>query len=145
MRSLSRSSCLAALLPIVLGLAGCGSGNLALVEGTVTMDGKPLAGASILFVNSESSPSGARTDEKGFYRLSYSDTEMGAVPGKFTVRISTVVGANIDDEGKPVPGKKETVPARYNTESTLTFEVEKGKKNVANWELDSKGPVQSSE
>lgn len=126
-------------------MTGCGNGNLAQVEGTITMDGKPLASASVLFVHPEASPSGARTDDKGFYRLSYGETEMGALPGKYTVRVSTVVGANIDDQGKPVPGKKETVPARYNSQTTLEFEVVKGKKNIANFDLDSKGPIESSE
>ncbi len=134
-------SCL--LLGTVLG---CGNNsNLAPVEGTVTMDGKPLQAASIIFINGQSSPSGARTDEKGFYKLSYSDTEDGAVPGKNIVRISTAQGSNITEEGKPVPARTETVPTKYHVHSTLEFTVEPGKKTVADWKLDSKGPILPTE
>ncbi len=52
-------------------ISGCGEGTeLASVEGTVTMDGKPLPNATVVFVNSKSRPSAARKDAKGFYRLS---------------------------------------------------------------------------
>ncbi len=127
-------------------VVGCGSAsNLAPVEGTVTMDGKPLADATVVFINGQSSTSGARTDAKGFYRLTYSETEEGAVPGKNTVRISTVRGSNITEDGKTVPGKPETVPMKYNAQSTLEFNVEPNKKNIADWKLESKGPILSTE
>jgi hypothetical protein len=40
-----------------------------------------------------------------------------------------------------IPGRAESVPARYNTESTLTFEVEAKKKNVADFDLQSAGSL----
>lgn len=129
-------------LVLILVVAGCGSGtDLASVEGTVTMDGKPLPDASVVFVNSSTRPSGARTDEKGFYRLEFSDSEKGAVPGKNVVRIFTAQGPGETMDGKPIPAKKELVPTKYNNETTLEFNVEPGKKNIADFKLESKGKI----
>lgn len=122
--------------------AGCGGGTeLASVEGSVTMDGKPLANATVLFVNSQSRPSAARTNEQGFYRLNFSDRELGAVPGKNVVRISTVQGVGLNEDGTSIPGVKESVPMKYNIQTTLNFDVQPNVRNIANWELDSKGPI----
>lgn len=127
---------------VAVCLCGCGgNSNLAGVEGTVTMDGKPLSDATVLFVNSSTRPSAAKTDEKGFYRLRFSDRESGAVIGKNIVRISTAQGIGLREDGSSIPGVKESVPMKYNVKSTLEFNVEPNKTNVANWELDSKGPV----
>ncbi len=121
---------------------GCGDGNnLASVEGTVTLDGKPLPNATVVFVNSQSRPSAARTNEQGFYRLSYSDREFGAVPGKNIVRISTAQGVGLNEDGSSIAGVKESIPMKYNVQSTLSYDVQPKVKNVANWELDSQGPI----
>ena len=130
------------LLSVVVG---CGEGtNLASVEGVVTMDGKPLANATVLFVNSQSRPSAAKTNEQGFYRLSFSDREQGAVPGKNVVRISTAQGVGLNEDGTSIPGVKESVPMKYNVQTTLSFDVQPDVKNVANWDLESKGPILKS-
>jgi hypothetical protein len=102
------------------------------------MDGKPLADATVVFVPENGRPSGARTDEDGHYVLNFAQQRKGAIPGTSTVRILTMRDADRDENGQVIPGRKETVPARYNTDSELTFEVEPGKKNVANFELESK-------
>ena len=130
---------------IISLIAGCGEGtNLASVEGTVTMDGKPLPNATVVFVNSQSRPSAARTDANGFYRLSYTERELGAVPGKNIVRVSTVQGVGLNEDGSSIPGVKESVPMKYNVQTTLTYDVQPKVKNVANWDLDSKGAVLKS-
>jgi hypothetical protein len=40
--------------------------------------------------------------------------------------------------------KKETIPVEYNSRSKLSFKVEAGKKNIANFDLKSGGKVDQS-
>jgi hypothetical protein len=122
-------------------LAGCSARGpeIAYVSGRVTMDGVPLPNATVVFVPENGRPAGANTDQNGNYVLNFAQGRKGAIPGTHTIRIMTMRDADQDENGKPIPGSPETVPPKYNTESTLTFEVEPGKKNVANFELKSTG------
>jgi hypothetical protein len=132
----------------LLGLAGCGPDGpeIAYVSGRVTLDGKPLAGASIVFIPENGRPSGARTDPNGNYVLNFDERRKGAIPGKSLVRITTIREAEQDENGKVVtPASPERIPMRYNTNSELFFVVEPKKKNVANFDLKSGGPIASSE
>jgi hypothetical protein len=99
----------------------------------------PLPNATVVFVPENGRPAGANTDQNGNYVLNFAQGRQGAIPGTNTIRIMTMRDADQDENGKTIPGSPETVPSRYNTESTLTFEVEPGKKNVANFELQSTG------
>lgn len=121
--------------------AGCGSKGpkIAYVTGRVTMDGKPLADATVVFIPEDGRPAGATTDEDGNYVLNFSGGRKGALPGLSTVRIMTMRDASEDENGKPIPGRRETVPAKYNTDTTLTFDVQSDQRNTANFELESKG------
>jgi hypothetical protein len=91
-RALSLLVALAALL-----MAGCYSPDLALVEGTVLADGKPLADIQVTF-NPDSTQgtvgpsSSAVTDENGHYKLICNDRSRspGAVVGKHRVTLSDV-------------------------------------------------------
>lgn len=105
------------------------------------MDGQPLANASVQFIPLEGRPAGARTDSQGKYVLNFSEDRQGAIPGKNKVRISTLMGESTDDKGQVVPGSPETVPAQYNASSTLEFNVEPGKTNVADFALESGGKL----
>jgi len=103
------------------------------------MNGKPLANATVVFVPENGRPSGATTDKEGRYVLNFAGSRQGAIPGTSTVRIMTFRDADQDENGQTIPGSPETVPSRYNTESTLTFAVEPKKNNVANFDLTSEG------
>jgi hypothetical protein len=105
------------------------------------MDGKPLSDATVVFVPENGRPSGATTDEDGNYVLNFAGGRKGAIPGTCSVRVLTMRDAGQDENGDSVPGRPETVPARYNAESELTFEVEPGKDNVANFDLKSDGAI----
>jgi hypothetical protein len=131
------------LAVLALTAASCSSGgpDIAYVSGRVTMDGKPLPNATVVFVPANGRPSGATTDEDGNYVLNYTEGRQGAIPGESTVRILTMRDADRDENGQPIPGRPETVPARYNSDSTLTFNVEPEKDNVANFNLTSDGPI----
>jgi len=122
---------------------GCGGSKLGSVSGTVTLDGKPLAHASIAF-----QPMGdkvetglgsfGKTDANGRYTLQLVDASAaGAVVGKHRVAISAYADDKFDpkDDSKRSPPNK--VPAKYNLNSELTFEVRPGA-NEANFELTSR-------
>jgi hypothetical protein len=128
--------------------AGCGSSGpeIASVSGHITMDGKPLPKATVVFTPENGRPAGARTDDNGNYVLNFTEGRRGAIPGPNTVQITTVRDPEQDENGKVVvPGSKETVPMEYNAASKLTFTVEPKKKNVANFDLKSGGKVLQSD
>src|SRR5262249_39814113 len=129
-------------------LIGCSQEpyRVAPVSGRVTLNNKPLANAHVHFA-----PMGARdrdpgptsqgkTDENGYFtlRVDY-PTQPGAVVGRCRVYITR---PDTDLSGKPqadAGGKKakELLPARYNQETTLTFEVPPGGTDQANFDLTS--------
>jgi hypothetical protein len=102
------------------------------VTGTVTLDGKPLPNASVTFHpdNSNTIPSLGGTDPNGKYELFYTDGKTGAIPGQYTVTIST---------GQAWNNIPETVPSQYldKTTSELQFVVKPGNQTI-NIELKSK-------
>lgn len=121
---------------------GCGpSGpDIARVQGTVTMDGKPLPNAIIMFVPVGGRPSVSETDANGKYVLEFSGGRKGAIPGMNRVEINTGRLA-YEKDGKNYPAVKESVPAQYNRLTTLEFNVEAGKNNTADFALKSGGKI----
>ena len=108
---------------LVAVVAGCGGDlKVAPVTGTVTLDGAPLAKASVLFQpDAGGRPSFAVTDQNGKYTLAYSMQEQGAEVGSCTVKISTVMQPE-DSDGSDSRTKKppaERVPARYEKEPVV--------------------------
>jgi hypothetical protein len=61
------------------------------------------------------------------------------------VRITTGQAAGEDDAGNATPAIPEKVPMKYNVKSELTYDVKPGEENVADFNLDSKGPIQKIE
>lgn len=120
-----------ALAGFCLGLAGCSDDNFGLVTGVVQLDGEPLEGATVEFQPKQGSPSYGETDEEGRYELMFSPDKKGAVVGEHVVRISTYRIVMTGDEKKELP---EEVPAKYNTESMETRQVEPGSQ-VINFDL----------
>jgi hypothetical protein len=129
-------------LGVVLVL-GCGGSKLAPVSGTVTLDGKPLAKASVTFQPNDPKQmnpgpgSTALTNENGEYTLQQTGSSKGAVVGLHRVEISCPIDdgkSNPDDDRQRKP--RDRVPPRYNVQSTLQFEVKLGD-NTADWKLTS--------
>jgi hypothetical protein len=113
---------------LVMSFAGCGKtgSNLAPVTGRITLDGKPLEKADILFQPDGSKPpSAGRTNADGRYELAYKRGVMGSTVGSNTVRITI---------SSDVVSNPPNIPARYNTESELTKEV-KSDQNEFNFDL----------
>ncbi|WP_417388055.1 carboxypeptidase-like regulatory domain-containing protein [Gimesia sp.] len=146
-----------------LGCSGSGTEvELEKVTGVVTMDGKPLANAIVVFTPEEGNPSTAQTDETGKYELAHRGNAMGAIPGRHKVRITTgqppapeidpdadmsdldpeaeagfeEVGFEEMDSSKGKT-KKDPIPAKYNSDTTLTAEVKQGE-NTIDFKLESK-------
>jgi hypothetical protein len=113
------------VIAVLLGAVGCGKYEveLAPVRGRVTLDGKGLARATVTFAPAEGAggPAYAVTDQDGNYELEYTHDRKGAVAGKCIVRIKTGF-QSLEDEEKGIK-RPETVPAKYNRQSTLTAEV----------------------
>lgn len=107
------------------------------VTGTVTVDGKiPAEGSSITFFPTDGkSPSAGGLIEKGKYSAS-------VAVGKAKVEIRAprpMKGGKAKAEEGPSVGNliEESLPAKYNDKSELTFEVKSGT-NEKNWELSTK-------
>lgn len=117
--------------------AGCGSGGgdapeLGTVSGTVTLDGSPLRGAMVTFYPAAGRASFGETDAQGRYELSYKTDVPGAVVGQHTVRITTA-----DPQAVAGGESTETLPAVYNSRSTLSARVEAGE-NSRDFQLMSR-------
>ncbi len=147
---------------LVLGLAalvatGCGDRRMLrveYVEGVVTVDGQPVAEATVTFVpvtESEGMSAYGMTNEQGVYRLTAvgsgeekAPSEGGTVPGEYYVGVTKSI-AEIEgfteeelDRLLEIP-MTYVVPRRYNRpqESGIRETVERGK-NTINIELSSK-------
>jgi hypothetical protein len=97
-RSLRASSLIFAVAS--WGLAGCGSGDetarykLVPVNGTVTLNGKPLEGAEVTFTpddsNPASTPGGDITGPEGNYKAMFRG-RTGLASGKYTVKVRKII------------------------------------------------------
>jgi hypothetical protein len=94
---------------VVLAVAGCGSkGSPVKVEGVVTLDGKPMAGATVNFspADDHGNPAFGLTDSAGAFRLTTFRSEDGALPGDYKVTVrkddlvddSVVPGVHVGDD-----------------------------------------------
>ncbi len=114
-------------------LAGCSGDDrppLADVTGTVTLDGRPLPNAVVTFLPIQRGrASRGMTDSAGHYELRYLRDIRGAILGSHQVMITTA------SEEKP----GELLPARYNQQTTLSVEVERGVKQYC-FDLTSTEP-----
>jgi len=137
----TRRSFLLLALPLALPLlAGCGSGKIAPVSGRITLNGKPLAKASVTFApvgskeKQEPGPSSAgMTDADGRYTLTLIGQDgRGAVIGKHKVRIALQSEADTADDR---PDGLKQLPLKYNGQTTLEFDVPAGGTDAANFDL----------
>jgi hypothetical protein len=122
-------------------LAGCGGDEIRRVEvsGSVTLDGKPLDDAAILFVPIEGGPTAGTEFTGGQYRIEQSG---GPSPGPYRVEITAFrnTGEMIPDSDLPekMEERQESiVPARYNRESELRAELTAEGDNRQDFALES--------
>lgn len=124
-----------------LVVCGCAdANNVATVAGTVTMDGKPLAGVRVRFEpdgtnQNPGAASYAVTDSQGRYTLQQIDPDRsGAVVGSHIVRITTI----FDSTGDGGRERVDPIPPRYNNRSELRFDVPSSGANSADFALTSR-------
>lgn len=129
------------LIACCLSLAGCFAGN-PIVEGAATFDGAPIDGGALTLdpLPGTAGRSVGTTISGGKYKLSGA-----AAPalGKYRVVIRWVrkTGRMVPIPTNPNGSERmeeigETLPVRYNDQSTLEIEVKQGV-NRANWQLTS--------
>ncbi|MFI4876126.1 MAG: carboxypeptidase regulatory-like domain-containing protein [Blastopirellula sp. JB062] len=105
--------------------------ELATVSGTVTLDSKPLEGATVHFQPKSGRPSYGITNALGEYDMGYSLERSGVTLGDHVVIIRTVLE---DDNGKVT--RREMLPKKYHDQTTLSAVVE-DKANVIDFDLQS--------
>lgn len=131
----------AALLCLVVG---CGGSTQRQVQGVVTMDGQPLETGEIQFkpIAGSLGPTAGATITNGSYLVPAVEQGVRA-GGQYLVSITSMAGSGrmAPDPNAPT-GQRELleniVPARYNTDSTLTVTVSADRsKNVYDFDVKS--------
>ncbi len=142
---------------LIFTVSGCGPKGKGLkveyVDGTVTMDGEPVAEASVIFVPATDTPpmetATGMTNEKGVFTLTSpnGNPQAGAVAGEYKVLISKIIAKSLTEgkeygtsTGYAVPyTQTHLLPAVYRDpkNTPLTATVKKGKNKGMDFELKS--------
>jgi hypothetical protein len=114
---------------LLVSLAGCARGPVVndMVEGTIKLNGVPLAVVRLNFIpqteSGERLPgSTAMTDDKGYYRLAFDDLKPGAIVGKH--RVVVMQGRPDPDQPTRPTGPNPPVPPAYMIASQTPLQVE---------------------
>ena len=137
-----------ALAWVCAAMIGCGAKSgvdgVVKVAGTVTYEGKPIEGASVVFgPDGEGRAATGMTDANGRFQLTTLQPGDGALPGRYKVAVSKVEVENamsaeeakawFQKNGGPPPGGniKNRLPEKYKDmqSSELSAEVTQGGKN----------------
>jgi hypothetical protein len=120
------------LLLLGLLISGCRKSGpeLAPVSGRITLSGKPLEKADVVFQPENGKPpASGRTDAEGRYTLAYKRGVMGGLVGQNTVQIS------VSRELVRNPPK---IAAKFNTQSELHREIKPGE-NEFDFDVTTEG------
>jgi len=114
-------------------LAGCNWWlRITEVSGTVRVDGRPASGVVVVFepLATNRPRALAQTNADGIYRLARQGPgdKSGAASGKYRVRLTS----DTEREGAVM------IPAEYNRDSKLEFDVVPGKANVFDIDVTTK-------
>ena len=123
-----------ALLVCIVLMTGCGDAGRAAVSGVVTLDGKPIPGATITFLPTQDTAapaSGGIIGEDGTYTVTFKGAPS---VGGYRVEIRGVrhkTGRMIPAPPPSAPGKMieeciELIPDRYNKDTDLLVELKRG-------------------
>ncbi len=123
-----RFTTITSIVLVVAGCVGCGGVDLVPVEGTVTLDGKPLVGATVALERTDLAGNkqlfAGDTDATGRYAIKpFGQSATGAIPGEYRIMITSVKAPPGADEMTVFP--KEPVPDEYrNGSRTLAVPAE---------------------
>ena len=125
---------------------GCGGPRVAPVSGVVTLDGKPLAHASVSFqpispakgVNPGAGSQGETDDNGAFTLRVVGEGRDGAYVGRHRVEIAKYTRDRVDPASDRGPPSRNLVPPKYNLQTTLTYEVPPGGTDRANFDLSTR-------
>jgi hypothetical protein len=121
------------------------------VRGTVRLDGKPLAGAVVMFlpVGMKGTVSVGETDAEGAYKLTYLNSD-GTTAGDYRVTVSYLESTGGKPQGiyarfspsyRPeMVGAKERLPAEYSAQAKATLRARVPPAG-ATIDFDLKGPM----
>ena len=141
------------LVALVAFVPACGGKKIKTegVTGKVTLDGQPLANATVFFTpadGSGGSEASGMTDANGVYKLQtlLGAADAGTTPGKYLVSFTCFEEVETgktykNDEGNdgPVTEDRSVIPAKYNSVKTSGFEAEVVKgANTFDFDLQSK-------
>jgi hypothetical protein len=143
------------MLGPLLALVQTGCGGPAEVKGHVTLDGKPVSGATVLFVpepGSSARPASGLTDGEGNFRLTTYRPNDGAVPGTYKIVVTKSEGVPSPpdpdhaskkralDYERRIAGRdrpKRIIPAIYGDAETTTLRCTVPASGTVNVELSS--------
>jgi hypothetical protein len=125
----------ATLLLCMFGLSGCNARPAKYqVEGTITLNGKPLDGGEIFFIAADNSSSEAAKIKEGRYQVK-------TTAGRYKV----MVNASTKKPNLNPPGMRgddfyfeSIIPDKYNERTSLTAEVAPQELNRCDFSLSSK-------
>lgn len=156
-RGLGARFCCFVLGIAIMLIVGCGGDDrVSAVTGTVTLDGEPIADATLTFMPKEGGrPGFGITDANGAFTLTTFAEGDGAAHGVHVVTI-TAVEEKVSEKAEELaeefgslsevmqprraPKQIWRVPERYSESDTsgLEFDVKRGEKNVAEFSLTTK-------
>ena len=138
---------------LVAFVPACGSKKIKTegVTGKVTLDGQPLANATVFFTPADGSggnEASGMTDANGVYKLQtlLGAADAGTTPGKYLVSFTCFEEVDTgktrtDEDGKelPITEDRSVIPQKYNSFKTSGFEAEVVKgANTFDFDLQSK-------
>jgi hypothetical protein len=136
-------------LAILLACAGCGAAGDGLprqsIDGTVTLDGQPLATGFITFTPA----AGQATQSGGVIAAGKFSVprDQGPVPGRYSISINSAsaeVKLPPEEVQTGLPGHvppnraRDPIPEKYNARTTLTADVKEGGGNSFQFDLKTK-------
>jgi len=121
----------------VLAAAGCGGAGGVTAKGRVTLDNVPVKEGTIVFISSAGGQKVPAVVKDGEYAV---PADAALKPGSYRVEVTWArpTGKKIPsaDPGMTTDERKEAIPAKYNTQSTLTADLASGE-NTKDFTLTS--------
>lgn len=143
LRAITAFVCLVFCVSLVSGCnSGAGLPPTVPAEGIVTLDGAPVADATITFIaDAGTYNASAVTDKEGKFAMKAFEEKKGAVPGSYKIAINkTIVESREGRKGESDVNLKQGLPMKYSNflTSELTIKLgDAGDKNLK-FELKSK-------